>query len=199
MFSLDERIFLALNFNGGPTVDGIMSVLSGIVIWIPFYLLILWMVYRKYGLKKVVAFLCCVALAAGLADIFCGIFKHSGLLKDLWESFPARLRPMFTPEIRDLAHVPSFKHGLYGTVSAHAATITAIVFLSAITICKKWFTLLGLLVLCTICYSRIYLACHFPKDLLLGFITGLVAGGCLYMVQKWLFRTIDKCENQDNL
>ena len=43
MHSCDESLFLALNFDGGPCLDRIMTLISGMAIWIPFYLLILWL------------------------------------------------------------------------------------------------------------------------------------------------------------
>lgn len=173
-----------------------MSVLSGAVVWIPIYALVLWQAYKTFGWRKTIAFLICTALAMGLADLFCGIFKHTGLLKDLWASFPARLRPMFTPEIRDLAHVPSFRHGLYGTVSAHAATISSFVFLSSATLKKKWVTWIGIAMLLIVCYSRIYLACHYPKDLFLGILMGCTAATFMYILFRMWLKTIDRCEKK---
>ena len=117
-FSFDERLFLWLNFDGGAILDSIMSAISGVVLWIPLYLYIAWTVLRKYGWKSMLAFLVCLALAMGIADMLCGIFKHTGMLKDLWADFPARNRPMFDVAVRDLAHVVSYAHGPYGTVSA---------------------------------------------------------------------------------
>ena len=48
MHSCDESLFLALNFDGGPCLDRIMTLISGMAIWIPCYLLILWLVCRRY-------------------------------------------------------------------------------------------------------------------------------------------------------
>ena len=123
--NIDERLFLWLNFDGGAVLDSIMSAISGVVMWLPLYLFIAWAVLRKYGWKSLIAFLVCLALAMGFADMLCGIFKHTGLLKSVWADFPARHRPMFDIAVRDLAHVVSYAHGPYGTVSAHAATTAA--------------------------------------------------------------------------
>ncbi|MDE6711250.1 MAG: phosphatase PAP2 family protein, partial [Alistipes sp.] len=66
--------------------------------------------------------------------------------------------------------------GRYGTVSAHAATIVALAVLSASVFRRRWFA--WLMIGCTllICYSRIYLAKHFPMDLLWGTLVGLLLG-----------------------
>ena len=147
MHSCDESLFLALNFDGGPCLDRIMTLISGMAIWIPFYLLILWLVCRRYGWRNTLLFLAALALALVLSDMLCGIFKHSGPLKHLWADFPPRWRPMFSPALEgldipadslfawrhaglptpnSLVHVPAGAvAGKYGTVSSHAATIAA--------------------------------------------------------------------------
>ena len=111
-------------------MDSIMEIISGTAMWLPLYALILVLIWRKYGWQRTLAFILCLALAIGLSDMICGIFKHSGPLKNLWESFPVRHRPMFDSAVRDLAHVPSYKHGAYGTVSAHAATTVSLAWMS---------------------------------------------------------------------
>ena len=169
----DYPLFEMLNFDGGATLDSLMSAISGIVMWIPLYLLILYMVWRRWSWRGVVALILAVALALGLADLLAGIFKHSGPLKNLWPDFPARLRPMFSAGLSDV-NIPSTNHGRYGTVSAHAATIVSLSIISAYAIHRRWFSWIIAMVAIAICYSRIYLACHFPQDILLGAALGVV-------------------------
>lgn len=185
-FSFDERLFLWLNFDGGAILDSIMSAISGVVLWIPLYLYIAWTVLRKYGWKSMLAFLVCLALAMGIADMLCGIFKHTGILKSLWADFPARNRPMFDVAVRDLAHVVSYAHGPYGTVSAHAATTAAMAILSALVLRKRWYSWTIAFIVLLISYSRIYLACHFPQDIALGLAVGLISGGAMYLLWRKL-------------
>ena len=185
-FSFDERLFLWLNFDGGAILDSIMSAISGVALWIPLYLYIAWAVLRKYGWKSMLAFLVCLALAMGIADMLCGIFKHTGLLKSLWADFPARNRPMFDVAVRDLAHVVSYAHGPYGTVSAHAATTAAMAILSALVLRKRWYSWTIAFIVLLISYSRIYLACHFPQDIALGLAVGLISGGAMYLLWRKL-------------
>ena len=148
-------------------------------------------------------------LAIVLADMAAGIFKHSGPLKGLWADFPPRWRPMFTPSLEGLeiapdtlmrwrfeghatpgiVHVPEGAlGGKFGTVSSHAATVVALLVLSAAEIRRRWFTFLMVAATLLICYSRIYLAKHFPVDLLLGAAVGALTGWamlCLYRRIKW--------------
>ena len=192
MYTFDHDLFLALNFDGGKVMDTMMEIVSGTLMWIPLYIFILLWAFRKYGWRSALAYLVCLVLAIGLADMLCGIFKHTGLLKDVWESFPVRPRPMFDSAVRDLAHVPSYAHGPYGTVSAHAATVVALAWVSGLMIRRKWYDWFIAVVVLLICYSRIYLACHFPMDILLGSIVGTITGVAMY----FLWRKMDTIINR---
>lgn len=206
-YDCDHGLFMALNFDGGPLMDRAMTVVSGTLLWLPLYALILWLVYRRGGWRNLLLFVGCLAAALVLADMFAGIFKHSGVLKHLWTDFPPRLRPMFTPSLEGLSipsdsliairraavagdwavHVPAGAvAGLYGTVSSHAAVIAALAALSAPIVRRRWFTAVMVFCALLICYSRIYLAKHFPFDLLLGTVVGLITGWAMYLVYRRL-------------
>ena len=189
MYTFDYPLFLWLNFDGGAVMDRAMLLASTPAVWSWLYLLILYIVWRNKGWRGVLFFLVAAALAVVLGDMISGMFKHTGLLKNLWASFPARLRPMYTPELEGMVHVIK-EGGRYGTVSGHAATMTAMTVLAISAVGRKWFTWLMLAVLVIVCYSRIYLAYHFPVDIGLGIVTGLVAGAVglipfLWARRKW--------------
>lgn len=180
----DWGLFEFLNFDGPAWLDIVMTKSSGIIAWLPLYALMIYMVWRRYSWRGIVTFLVAVGVAILLADLVAGIFKHQGPLKDLWASFPARLRPMHTSEGLDFAANGYYTKNLYGTVSGHTSTITAIALLASVVVGKRWFTTLMVVVALIVCYSRIYLACHFPQDILLGATVGIVAG----IVGVMLFR-----------
>ncbi len=192
VLSFDEQLFLWLNFDGGATIDSLMEIISGWIVWVPLYLFILYATWRKFGWRGLLAFVVCLVLAMGLADMICGIFKHSGMLANVWADFPARHRPMFDVAVRDLAHVPSYNHGPYGTVSAHAATVAAMAVLSALVLRWRWFAWLVGAVLVLVSYSRIYLACHYPKDLALGVAVGLACGVAMYYLWRAFYKTLER-------
>lgn len=209
MYSFDHDLFLALNFDGGPVLDRIMLAISGTTVWLPLYALILWLVGRRCGWRCLLVFLVLMLAALGLSDMVAGIFKHNGLLGDLLPGFQPRWRPMFTPELEGLAiapdslvairraalpgdwavHVPiEAVSGHYGTVSAHAATVVALATLSIAVIRRRWFAWLMLCCTLLICYSRIYLAKHFPLDLAWGSLAGLLLGWGAYLLFDRLTR-----------
>lgn len=204
MYTFDHDLFMALNFDGGPVFDQVMLTVSGYKMWLPLYALTLYLVWRNYGWRKMVLFLVLMGAAVALADMIAGIFKHSGLLKGLWASFPPRPRPMFTPSLEGLGitpdslsalrraappdtawavHVPhEALGGRYGTVSGHAATIVVLATFSSLMLRRRWFSWLMVCVAVLVCYSRIYLAKHFPMDLVLGTAVGLLSGWVVYRV-----------------
>lgn len=194
MYTFDYPLFLLLNFDGGPVMDTLMKVISTPAAWAWLYILILWLVWRKSGWRGALLFLVLVAAAVGLSDLIAGIFKHSGLLKNLWPSFPARLRPMYTPELEGQVHVVK-QGGMYGTVSAHAATMVSMAVLAIGTIGRRWFTWLMVASVVVICYSRIYMAYHFPVDIALGVVVGLVAGGSMLALYRALERRKKRITN----
>ena len=183
--------------------------------WLPLYALILWLVWRRNGWQRTLLFCVLILLAVALADMVAGIFKHNGLLGGLLPDFEPRWRPMFTPSLEGLditpdslrtlrwlspeelaaagysghwtVHVPiEAVSGRYGSVSAHAATIVAMSLLAIRTIRRRWFTLLMVLCAAAICYSRIYLAKHFPVDLLLGAVVGALTAWGAWVLYRHL-------------
>jgi undecaprenyl-diphosphatase len=194
MYTFDYPLFLLLNFDGGPVMDTLMKVVSTPASWAWLYLLMLWLVWRRSGWRGALLFLVLVAAAVGLSDLIAGIFKHSGLLKNLWPSFPARLRPMYTPELEGQVHVVK-QGGMYGTVSAHAATMVSMAVLAIGTIGRRWFTWLMVASVVVICYSRIYMAYHFPVDIALGAVVGLVSGGSMLALYRALERRKKRITN----
>ena len=174
----DWSLFEWLNFDGPQWLDMVMTKISGIAMWLPLYLLIIYMVWRRYSWRGLLAFAVAIGIAIGVADMVSGIFKHQGILANLWSSFPARPRPMHTVEGLDFVTNGYYTGNKFGTVSGHSATIWAIALLSAMIIRRKWFTALMIVVALLVCYSRIYLACHFPQDILLGAGVGVLSALC---------------------
>lgn len=179
----DTNLFLLLNFDGGSVMDAAMLFISGKLSWIPLYLLILWLIYRRSGWRGVLFAIIAIGCAVGISDIVAGIFKHSGLLKNLLPDFPVRLRPMHTPELEGLIHVIK-GGGKYGTVSAHAATSISIGLIATLAIQQRWFSIVMWTQVVLVCYSRIYLSSHFPQDILLGAAVGVVSGWLMWQLFK---------------
>lgn len=176
-YDIDHNLFLAMNFDGGAFWDNLFWFASGRAEWIPLYLLMLWLVYRRAGWRGMLLCLAVALLVVAGADHSANFFKNN----------ISRLRPTHTPGIAEhIAMVKGYTGGLYGTVSAHAATTFGIALLTISVICSHWYTILALVWVALVSYSRIYLGVHFPLDVLFGLIDGAVMG----MLGIWIYRSI---------
>ena len=174
-FNLDTELFLDLNGPWGTGWDSFFYAMSGKLIWIPLYLLILFIIYRRWGWKAMLISLAFIGLSVGVVDQVCNLFKD-GIEK---------LRPTHTPAIEHMVHtVNGYRGGMYGTFSAHAATTACIATFSALVIRKKIFTILIPLWVILVSYSRIYLGVHFPADIMFGMLTGVLTGIGAYLIFK---------------
>ena len=80
--------------------------------------------------------------------------------------------------------VRGYRGGLYGTVSAHAATTLSIALISASLISNRTYTAMILLWVVFVSYSRIYLGVHFPLDIIFGLLDGAVVSAVLIRFYK---------------
>jgi undecaprenyl-diphosphatase len=95
--------------------DFIFWWISDKFIWIPLYLWVIWLIFKKHG-KTAIPIVLVLALDIVLSD------QISGLIKDSIQRF----RPTHNLEISSLVHtINDYKGGMYGFVSSHAANAFA--------------------------------------------------------------------------
>ena len=177
--TLDTELFLFLNGSHNAFFDPIMFWLSDKLIWIPMYLLIVFLIIRRYKLQGVLI-LVFIALTIVLCDQ-----TASGLLKNTVQ----RLRPSHDPALTGLVHLSKAgPGGLYGYASSHAANVFGLAtFLcfaldEKFKILKYWMFIWAILV----SYSRIYNGVHYPGDVITGILIGTAFG---YLMAKALSGT----------
>jgi len=180
---LDTHLFLFLNGLHTQWLDPLMWIISGKLIWIPLYLVLLFFLIKQYG-KQVWIPLLGVALLILLADQ-----TASGLLKEAVQ----RLRPSRNPSLEGLVHiVNNYRGGKYGFVSSHASNSFAIaVFFSLIFRYRP----VSILLICwaiIVSYSRIYLGVHYPGDVICGALIGCGWAVIVYSGVIWTKRKITK-------
>lgn len=176
---IDRQLLLWMNFDGGAVMDSIFWFASGKAVWIPLYVMIIWLMQRKIGWRRTLLAVALIALAVVLSDQIANIFKHC----------TPKFRPTHTDAIKEYVHtVNGYRGGLYGTVSAHAATTFSIAAISAYTIRNRLYTVVIALWVLFVSYSRIYLGVHFPLDILFGMITGAAVSAAAILLYEYATR-----------
>jgi undecaprenyl-diphosphatase len=161
VLNLDTALFLDLNGSWGAGWDTFFYWMSDKLIWIPLYLAILFLIYRREGWKTLLVALLLIGAAVGVVNEFCDLLKE-GI---------GRLRPSRTPALEALVHtVNGYRGGLYSTPSAHSANAVLVALFGGLIIRRRWFSWPIAAWALLVSYSRIYLGVHYPGDLLFGWI-----------------------------
>lgn len=179
IIALDKELFLYLNTLGNSRWDGFWIFLSERSYWIPLYLVLLYFLYKNFGLRKTALILVLTLLMILLTDQITNVFK---------DGFQ-RLRPCFVKEFEGIMRaVGCERRGQYGFTSAHASNHFAIALLLGLIFRNKFKWMLPVLLLWAgfISYSRIYLGVHFPLDVICGGGMGFLIGYLFYRLYLWV-------------
>lgn len=176
----DTELFLFLNKLGNTSWDGFWRIVTEKWSSIPIYAVLLYLIYKHYGLKGTLIILVSVALMITATDQLSNLFKHG--IK--------RPRPCQVESLRETMRYVAERCGRYGYFSAHAtSSMAAAVFLGLSL--KKWYVYLPFLLLfwsAVVAYSRIYLGVHYPLDIITGMLIGGLLGWSFYKFQIWAQR-----------
>ena len=174
---LDHRLLLAINHAHTPPLDALMTFASNRYVWFPFYaVLIGWLVYlfrRRAGwlLPLLIG-------AVALAD---------SITSRLFKPFFARPRPCHAPGLAGQLYLPDGCGGQFGFLSSHAANSVALAVCLLLVLPPRRFRALkiGLFAWAgLLSYSRLYLAAHYPSDVLGGALVGAALGVSAALVFK---------------
>lgn len=167
--SLDEQILLLINGHHTAFLDELMTLVTGKFIWIPLYLFLIDMLYKKLGAKYTLLTLIAVGLAIFMADQICA---------SLIRPYVGRMRPTNpdNPIYPLITIVEGYARGGYGWPSCHAANTFALATLLSIVFRSKAFTGCIFFWAVLVSYSRIYLGVHYPGDIICGALIGSFLG-----------------------
>ena len=182
---IDQRVFLILNGLRNPFLDFVMYWATNGLIWLPVYIILLYLVIKVYR-RETLFVLIFTALLITLTD---QMSVH--LFKEVF----MRLRPCHEPSLAGMVHTMYGKcGGDYGFVSSHAANFFGIAVFMGLILRKHFKRIL--LFLCIwaalISYSRIYLGVHYPGDILCGALLGAATGTAVYTAFYYFCRSFLK-------
>lgn len=174
--SLDTLIFLKINSLHSPFLDQVMWHISGKIEWIPIYLILLIILFKKFEYRSIFI-LISIALLIALTDII-----SAQVIKELVR----RPRPSHVNELSNLIHLVNEYHGgRYGFVSNHAANFFGLATFLSLIFRNKTATFALCCWALLISYSRIYLGVHYPGDILGGAILGVLAAFAVFAFYIW--------------
>lgn len=179
IISLDKELFLILNNLGTPAWDGFWVFMSERTYWIPFYIILLYILHRCFGIKRTLLILALTLLLVLVTDQLTGFIK----------GYFQRPRPCFTLEFEGIMRGVSCEgRGKFGFTSAHASNHFGVALLLGLIFREKikWMIWLLLIWAAFISYSRVYLGVHFPLDILCGMFVGL----SIALIFYWFYNKI---------
>ncbi|MVN75795.1 phosphatase PAP2 family protein [Hymenobacter sp. HMF4947] len=176
---LDHRLLLAINHAHTPILDAIMGFASQIKVWFPFYAVLLgWLIYHFRHRTKLLLPL--LAATVALAD---------SITSRIFKPWAARPRPCHAADLAAQLYLPDGCGGQFGFMSSHAANAMGLAVFLLLTLPSGRYKGLKIGVFiwaAVISYSRVYLAAHYPGDVLGGWVVGAALGAAAATAfQRW--------------
>lgn len=181
---IDARLLLIMNGAHSPFFDSVMWCISGRWIWVPFYAVLAYLLFRRMSWKRASICLVTIGLIILAADQTCATLIRPEI---------GRLRPAnLNNPLSSFVHVVNgYRGGRYGFPSCHAANTFALAVFMSLVIRHKWFTVMMFSWAFVVSYSRMYLGVHYFGDLFCGATIGSLFAVLFYYLQNYLFKRLN--------
>ncbi|MCK0191383.1 phosphatase PAP2 family protein [Arenibacter sp. F20364] len=172
----DRDTFIYLNSLGIENLDVFWSYVTNFATWIPLFILFLVLIFRSYPKNEAFWVLGTVLLTVAVVAVFTGLVKE----------WVGRLRPNHTEEINTIIRILKSPDG-YSFFSGHSSSSFSITTSIFLFLRHKWkwswvFYIWPLL----FAMSRIYVGVHYPLDLIVGALVGVLFAIFFYrFYHKW--------------
>lgn len=156
-----------------PLLDPLMILFSNQTVWILVLIaVILFIVYRKPQEG-----------AAASLFLIGGILVNS-ILNQIVKFLIMRPRPGNDDLLTQLIHQLEETGSSYSFFSAHSSTSMCLAMFSALYIRNKWYSVIIFFWAFLVAYSRIYVGKHYPLDVIIGILFGILMGWISYLCYR---------------
>jgi undecaprenyl-diphosphatase len=177
LLEYDKEFFLLLNNLGSPTWDQFWLIITNKLTFIPLYALLLFIIYKKFGLKSLLIIILVVAAMITFTDQVTNIFKRSF----------ERARPCGDEALSSQIRFIAVRCGKYGFFSGHSSNSMAVAIFTGLLLRSFYKNLIFVLLFWSaiVAYSRIYVGVHYPLDIICGMAFGAVSGFVFYKLTRY--------------
>ena len=157
LLQYDKEFFLFLNNLGMPIWDNFWLLVTNKLTFIPLYAILLFLIYKKQGLKTIVLLILVIAAMITFTD------QVTNLFKDGFE----RLRPCREEGVKEFMRFIAPRCGKYGFFSGHSSNTMAVAVFTGVLL-KPYYKYLIFFLLfwsAVVAYSRIYVGVHYLIDI----------------------------------
>ena len=179
LINYDKKLLLFLHSQGNLFWDEFWIFITTPSHWIPFFVILFILGYRVFDLKKALVIMVFTALSAATAFTLVNVIKN----------YIQRLRPINDASINANIRI-LIEQNDFSFVSGHSTVSFTIAFLMYWVLKREYsYAFLVFLFPLLFAYSRIYLAAHFPLDILFGMLLGFLIATIFNMgIQKTIFK-----------
>jgi undecaprenyl-diphosphatase len=178
LIEYDKELLRLLNGYHTPWLDPVMLILTETLAWLPLYVFMLYLVIKEYKKESWIVLLG-IAITILLAD---------QITASIMKPYFARLRPSREPTLEGLIHlVKGYRGGQFGFASSHAANTFGVATFFFLLFRNTKPLVIWLFVWAAfMTYTRIYLGVHYPGDVLVGALVGMICGWASFKLSEWL-------------
>lgn len=176
----DQELFLFLNNLGTPTWDAFWLLITNKLTFIPLYALLLFFIYKKFGLKTLAFSVLLIVLMVTFTDQITNLFK---------DGFQ-RARPCRQEGVMEKMRFITVRCGKYGFFSGHASNTMAAAVFAGLLLKPYYKNLIFILLFWSVivAYSRIYVGVHYPLDVVCGMTFGALSGFMFYKILRYVIK-----------
>ena len=171
----DKQLLLFLHSKGYSSWDNFWIFITNPLHWVPLLFILFYLGNKIFGVKKTILISIYTSLSTALAFIIVNLIKNN----------IQRLRPINDSSINNSIRI-LINANDFSFVSGHSAISFTFAFISYWTL-KKYYNYAFLVFLFPLlfAYSRIYLAAHFPIDIIFGMFLGFIIAKITFKIMNF--------------